>query len=274
MVIDDEDAVFEPNETANDVEATTTKPTWRLVGRFLTTKIIKLEFMSQVIASVWQPVMGVQVAEIQPGLFLFVFYHEMDMQLVLDGGSWSFENHTLVCKQVEDGAIPVSIPLDTSDMWVQLHDLPLGFSDALWKTFYCIRVSIPVLKPLKRGMKLLKRDKMTCCVKFKYERLHNFCFFCGMLGHPHRYYLKARKPVQSLTVVAVATSEGPSTGGVTTAVTGGKGSDTVVAASKWRREVSIGGGGGNGGNDGDTQMAEVSKNLSLAGSGSRTRPSS
>ncbi|XP_019149859.1 PREDICTED: uncharacterized protein LOC109146661 [Ipomoea nil] len=167
-------------------------------------------------ASVWQSVKGVHVSKIQQGLFLFIFYHETDIQHVLEGGPWSFENHTLVSRQIRDGVIPVTVPLGTVDMWVQVHEFPLGytsnvileqvgnflgifvkiddmFADAPWKTFYGIRVSIPVAKPLKRRMKFLKRDKTTCWVNFRYERLHNFCFFCGMLGHLYRYCLKARE---------------------------------------------------------------------------------
>ncbi|XP_019173811.1 PREDICTED: uncharacterized protein LOC109169383 [Ipomoea nil] len=185
IALEEEDDVFAPVEPADEGEAVAVRESWRLVGRFLATKIIKEEYMSQVMASVWQPVKGVQVTKLQPGLFLFVFYHETDMQHVLDGGPWSFENHTLICKQVWNGVIPVTVPLDTVDMWVQVHELPLGytsdtileqvgnflgtfvkiddrFANAPWKTFYRIRVSIPVLKPLKRRMKLLKRDKTTC----------------------------------------------------------------------------------------------------------------
>ncbi|XP_019179040.1 PREDICTED: uncharacterized protein LOC109174251 [Ipomoea nil] len=216
VVLDDEEEeIFEPVEEGGNGQLIVAVRTWRLIGRFLTTKLVKMEFMSQVMASVWQPVKGVQVSELQPGLFLFVFYHETDIQLVLEGGPRSFENHTFVCKQIEDGVIPVSVPLDTVDMWIQVHDLPLGYTSDLileqvgnfmgtfikiddrfvnapWKTFYRIRVSISVLKPLKWCMKLMKRDKTTCWVNFKYERLHNFCYFCGMMEHLHKYCLKAR----------------------------------------------------------------------------------
>ncbi|XP_019193090.1 PREDICTED: uncharacterized protein LOC109187357 [Ipomoea nil] len=101
-------------------------------------------------------------------------------------------------------------------MWVQLHGLPMGYTsqsvleqagkfigtfvkhddrfvEAPWLTFYRIRVSIAVGKPLRRGMKLVKRDRTTSWVSFKYERLHKFCFFCGLMGHVHTFCLKARE---------------------------------------------------------------------------------
>ncbi|VFQ90108.1 unnamed protein product [Cuscuta campestris] len=106
--------------------------------------------------------------------------------------------------------------LDSVDMWVQLHDLPFGYTSGavleqignfigtfikfderqisgVWKAFYRIRVSISVAKPLKRRMKLIKRDNTWCWVNFKYERLHMFCFYCGLLGHSDKFCLAARE---------------------------------------------------------------------------------
>jgi len=104
------------------------------------------------------------------------------MQYVLDDGHWSFDNYTLVCRQVKDSVLPGDVPLDSIDMWVQLHDVPISyissaileqignylgryvksderFAGTPWLDFYRIRVALPVNKPLKRRMKLLKRDK-------------------------------------------------------------------------------------------------------------------
>ncbi|XP_031108637.1 uncharacterized protein LOC116013119 [Ipomoea triloba] len=225
---------FEPVGVGGDGAETAERETWAVVGRFLTSKLIKLEYMRQVLASVWQPVKGVTVSEIQPNLFLFVFYHITDMQHVLTKGPWSFENNSLVCRQVHDGVLPIDVALDSLDMWVQLHDLPMGYtSDAVleqignfmetfvkcddrfagvpWRSFYRVRVSIPVSKPLKRRMRLVKRDKSTCWVTFKYERLHNFCFCCGLLGHSYKFCLKVRE--SPLTVAQYPYDAGMRAGG-------------------------------------------------------------
>ncbi|XP_019163090.1 PREDICTED: uncharacterized protein LOC109159433 [Ipomoea nil] len=144
-----------------------------------------------------------------------------DLQRVIDERPWSFDNHTLVCRPVEDGMLPNDVVLDTVDMWVQVYGLPMGytsmiiqeqvgnflggflkgderFDDRPWKAFYRIRVSIPVAKPLRRRMKFAKRDKSWCWVTFKYERLHTFCFFCGLLGHSYKFCLQARNSTLAL----------------------------------------------------------------------------
>ncbi|XP_019168543.1 PREDICTED: uncharacterized protein LOC109164470 [Ipomoea nil] len=190
---EEEGAVFMPEGGAAEVNGggEGEEETWRVVGRFLTQKLVKLDFMRQVLDSVWQP-------------------------YVLNGGPWAFENNTLVCREVMDRVNPVDVKLDMIDMWVQLHDMPKGytsqaileqagnflgsfvkhddrFEGASWLTFHRIWVSIPVDRPLRRRMKLMKRDKTTTWVNFRYERLHKFCYFCGYMGHLHTFCLQARE---------------------------------------------------------------------------------
>ncbi|XP_019182742.1 PREDICTED: uncharacterized protein LOC109177752 [Ipomoea nil] len=208
--------VLEEEEEEVGVVAAEEERPWVCIGHFLTSKVIKLEYMRQVMASVWQPVWGMQTTKFQPGRFMFVFYDETDMRRVLDEGPWLFDNNTLVCRQVGARVRPTEVELNSVDMWVQLYDLPLGytsdvvleqaanfigsfvkvddrFAGAQWKTFHRVRVSILVDKPLKRRMKLIKRDKPSCWVSFRYERLHSFCFYCGLLGHSHKFCKLARK---------------------------------------------------------------------------------
>lgn len=73
---------------------------YELVGRFLTDRPIKVEHMQQVMASIWQPLMGVRIVPLEENLFAFQFPHIRDLHKVVDDGPWSFENKTLVCKQV------------------------------------------------------------------------------------------------------------------------------------------------------------------------------
>ncbi|XP_031099707.1 uncharacterized protein LOC116003906 [Ipomoea triloba] len=259
MVLEDEDAAFEPVGIDDDTVAVVNGQTWAVVGRFLTTKLVKLEYM----------------------------------------------------RQVRDGALPASVALDSLDMWVQLHDLPMGYTTGMvleqignhigtfvklddryagapWKTFYRVRVSLPVDKPIKRRMRLMKRDKSTCWVTFKYERLHNFCFFCGLLGHSHKFCLKAREaaiPVELYPYDATlwaGGSSGPRPVGerwlvpakgpnpldsmpevepVVNHVRAQQAEPAVVEVSKRRREGSNGSSRRSGGAGGDVTMIDVPKNL-------------
>lgn len=183
---------------------------WAFVGRFLTDKNIKSLTMKNVMAAVWRPVKGMRVKTIKPNLFLFQFFHDRDIQRVIKGGPWSFENQPLLCKRLQVGDQPAKVPLFTIEFWVQVYDLPCDFmsekvdkhvgnyigvfveSDpnnfgGFWKSYMRVRVAMDVRYPLKRKMKLKKAGGEWVWVTFEYERLNTFCFYCGILGHNEEF---------------------------------------------------------------------------------------
>ncbi|XP_042939500.1 uncharacterized protein LOC122274531 [Carya illinoinensis] len=89
--------------------------------------------------------------------------------------------------------------------WVQLHNLPLAtmteelgeqFAESIgnvirvdteadgraWGRTLRVRVAVDIHKPLLRGKWIKFREKKHW-ISFKYERLQNFCFQCGVLFH-------------------------------------------------------------------------------------------
>ncbi|MBA0875904.1 hypothetical protein Goshw_022689 [Gossypium schwendimanii] len=106
---------------------------------------------------------------------------------------------------MQRGEDPLKVPLISSPFWVQIHDVPIGFySDKLAMqlgnfigifqeydgsnlgkenmNFMRIRVQVDVWRPLKRKKQVTFNHKCSY-VRFKYERLTLFCFYCGRLGH-------------------------------------------------------------------------------------------
>lgn len=53
--------------------------------------------------------------------------------------------------------------------------------------FMRIRADIPIEKPLRRGGHVVNPKGEKFWVTFKYERLPNFCFRCGVLGHDEKH---------------------------------------------------------------------------------------
>ncbi|KAH9705864.1 CCHC-type domain-containing protein [Citrus sinensis] len=180
-----------------------------LVGRFLTDKVINFAAMKNTMASLWRPGKGVCIKDLSPTLFLFQFFHEIDINRVLESGPWTFDQHILLVKRLDENELPQNVPLFLVDFWIQMYNLPVGFmyekilknigdyvgiflgSDehnfmGVWRTYMRIRVSIDVRKPLKRRMKIKKEGGEWICIDFKYERLNIFCFICGLLGHTEK----------------------------------------------------------------------------------------
>ena len=72
-----------------------------LVGRILTEKNINTRAMKSKLADVWRPAMGISIKDIAPGVFLFQFFRKEDLQWVLKGGPWLFDNAMVALATVE-----------------------------------------------------------------------------------------------------------------------------------------------------------------------------
>jgi 14-3-3 protein epsilon len=157
-------------------------------------------------ADLWKPVKGVTIKVAPAGKFLFHFNHPLDMEAVLSGGPWTFDNNMLILERAQLGMQLEHIPLHHVNMWVQVHDLPMGFmrekvgikladyigafveydknnNSSFWRQHMRIRVKIDVRKPLKKEFKVKNKEGAWCTVRFKYEKLGVFCFVCGIMGH-------------------------------------------------------------------------------------------
>ncbi|MBA0562648.1 hypothetical protein Golob_007675 [Gossypium lobatum] len=78
-------------------------------------------------ANIWHPIKGVHIRDLGEKRFLLQFYHVMDLDRVLKGSSWTFNNHLLVLHKLQWGEDPLKIPLFMVPFWVQMHDVPIGF---------------------------------------------------------------------------------------------------------------------------------------------------
>lgn len=191
------------------VEEQNKKESFLLVGRFLTEKNINFQAMQNVLASLWRPKEGMEVHDIGGYIYSFVFYHVLDLRKVMEGGPWSFEQNMLVYHQIHNEEDPSQVALNVMNIWVQIHGIPKGFIlefflesignfvgkyvksdpasfDGTWRQYVRIRVQLDVQKPLKRRMKIKREGGSWNWVNFKYERMENFCFVCGIIGHTER----------------------------------------------------------------------------------------
>ncbi|XP_074360434.1 uncharacterized protein LOC141700626 [Apium graveolens] len=150
-----------------------------------------------------------EIHDIGGNRYSFVFYHTLDLQKVLDGGPWTFEQSLLIYHQLKEGEDPHLVQLNQIDIWLQVYDIPNGLlSNRIlqsidnfvgifvkvdpsnitggWKLYARIRITMDIDKPLKRRMKIKREGGAWSWLNFKYERLSTFCFACGMLGHSER----------------------------------------------------------------------------------------
>lgn len=77
-----------------------------LVGRFLMNRTIDFQAMQNRMASLWQPGRGVHVKELDPNLYIFQFYHEVDLERMVEGSSWTFNGVPLILERMTLGGNP------------------------------------------------------------------------------------------------------------------------------------------------------------------------
>ncbi|KAL8117463.1 hypothetical protein AgCh_015378 [Apium graveolens] len=97
LVIDDE----EEELIVTGTEIMEAKQTFVLVRKFLTKKNINFNTIKNVMALVWRPKKGMEIHDLGGFRYSFIFYHVMDLQKVIDAGSWSFQQAMLVYHQIK-----------------------------------------------------------------------------------------------------------------------------------------------------------------------------
>lgn len=74
-------------------------------GFYISDHPVEVYTMKEHLASIWRLGKGVAIEEVLEGLFIFQFYHPIDMHGVIFGGPWSFDNCMHVLNRMELGHI-------------------------------------------------------------------------------------------------------------------------------------------------------------------------
>ncbi|KAL0327910.1 UNVERIFIED_CONTAM: putative mitochondrial protein [Sesamum calycinum] len=134
-----------------------------IVGRLLSSKPFHPEALQTTLRTTFNPVKGMDLKMIEDSRFLLKFFHVVDRDRVLDRCPWAFDKNLLVFAPVD-----------------------LDSSGEVWGSSVRIRATIDITKLLKRALKIRTVLGDEQLVTFTYERLPNFCYFYGCLGHLSR----------------------------------------------------------------------------------------
>ncbi|KAH7851099.1 hypothetical protein Vadar_007269 [Vaccinium darrowii] len=202
--------VLDLEEGIGDSEANTSLC---LMGRLLNPKPFNLGAMTNIINKAWKTRVPVRITPWgSNNTFLFKFDSVEDKLHILKDGPWSIMNNLLVLKGLEDGMIVSEIDFSRCPIWVQIHGLPVdkmscsnaeiigrrfgkllaievtGEGLLINRSFLRIKVEIDTNIPLPKGF-WLRRNGVSnpdIWVSYKYEKLPDFCYWCGRIGHDNR----------------------------------------------------------------------------------------
>ena len=180
-----------------------------LAARFMTSRVINIESVVRTFRPLWRTVQGFTARDMGSNMLVFVFQDESDVERILSAEPWSYDKHLVSFQRVEADTSIAEMECRWVSFWVQIHNLPvrrmnhetasalggtLGLVEKVVESDEergcegCIRVRVrlDISQPLCRGRKARLLAGKETLISFKYERLPNFCYWCGRLTHGDR----------------------------------------------------------------------------------------
>ena len=181
----------------------------RLAGKFLTKRTLNVDAVARTFKPLWKPAGELKIRDIGESILLFEFEDVLDLERVLEYEPWSFDKSLVVFKKAADVESIPFLEFDRVTFWVQIHNVPekslnhetgetigrkIGSviqvadteDDGAGGEFLRVRVAVDITKPLPRCCKLWAEGNHVGWVGIRYERLPNFCYWCGRVSYGER----------------------------------------------------------------------------------------
>ena len=95
-----------------------------LIGKFLTCKPFNRKAAKNTLRRAWGLVNDLQISEVGINLFQFKFPSEYELNRILKGGPWTFDNQLLMLTQWSVGMSANNVVLEHASLWVQIWRVP------------------------------------------------------------------------------------------------------------------------------------------------------
>lgn len=162
--------------------------------------------VERVMRNAWNPLITVEMHEVEPNLYLTRFTNRLDLNIVLRCGPWRFNDYLLATKEIEVGKLIPKKDLHFVDFWLHIYgisklwQLPelaryvgnlvrkvVEVDDSVYRRdvfeeFMRARVTMDVNVRFPRGT-CVELGAHNVMLAFKYELPYNFCFWCGKISH-------------------------------------------------------------------------------------------
>ena len=189
-----------------DVPSSKEASVHRLAGKFLTKRIVNAEAVARTFKPLWKPAGELKIRDVGRNGLVFEFYDALDLERVLEFEPWSYDKSLVIFQKTESVELAPSLDFSVTSFWVQLHNVPetslnqeigevvgniIGTTirvadpedDGEGCEFHRVRVAMNITKPLPRCCKLRSEGKHIGWALLKFERLPNFCYWCGRVDH-------------------------------------------------------------------------------------------
>ncbi|KAL7180279.1 hypothetical protein ACSBR1_043488 [Camellia fascicularis] len=182
-----------------------------LIGKVLATKTLNKNVVSSIIIGAWKVRGTLNISHWSDNVYHFQFSEEDDRNRILCDGPWSLMGSLLVLRPLTEGQTAAEVDFQWCPFWMQAHGLSFNnmtkrtgevlgrrigrllhveaYQEGLLlnRSFLRIHVEVNTLNPLPRGLWLQRpREGKEIWISFKYEKLSDFCYDYGRLGHDNK----------------------------------------------------------------------------------------
>lgn len=177
-----------------------------LIGKVISNKTVNVEAFKRVMRKAWSFCRGIAIESAGDNLFMIKLGAEQDRMRIQSGGPWCFDRSIVLLESPSSVDIPEKMKFEKATFWIQFHNVPVAYrteqtarilgsrvgkvlnigtndADECWGRFLRVRVQVNVAEPLCRCLSITVEGSKQVWVTIRYERLPDFCYHCGLIGH-------------------------------------------------------------------------------------------
>ncbi|KAB2621987.1 hypothetical protein D8674_024169 [Pyrus ussuriensis x Pyrus communis] len=181
-----DELVVQLNQT---LELSTMEQGVKLVGKVLTPKPLNKWGVRNILRAAWKELGEVEIKWVRENVFIISVKDENVASKILEQVPWAVMKKVFsVVKWPPELALE-ELELDAVPFWVQIRGIPLAGKFIAMEDpghargFVRVRILVDTEKPLFKGCWIRRDSNKEIWVEFRYERLQDFCYKCGRIGH-------------------------------------------------------------------------------------------
>ncbi|XP_055960851.1 uncharacterized protein LOC130015176 [Mercurialis annua] len=168
------------------------KASLSLVGKLWTRKPYNLQHLKNAMMSAWRLAKGFAMRDIGDNLFVAEFNSKADRNRILRESPWHFDKQIIIFQEMTGNLQPNNVHMHESPFWVRVYDLPMNcrgkaaiakIGSKLGRVLECGEVGNEGWSRFERIRVMVDVSRPICWIPFKYERIQNYCYWCGCLDH-------------------------------------------------------------------------------------------
>lgn len=181
----------------------------RVYGRMISQKLLKNSIVRNVLKGAWERYGRVNMTEIDDQTLAFDFECDRDRDQILDASPWSIQGLSLNLRLSGPGKSLDQLTFDRLQIWTQIYGLGLDMYNPenarrignnvgtclmvesqhvmQQRSYLRVKIEIEIHKPLMDGFWWSDEGGGDRWASIKFERLADFCYCCGKLGHTSQH---------------------------------------------------------------------------------------